>query len=500
MKLKPLVLSLSLLVLVSSATSCFAFDELLAKVPPAANTLVLIDVGETLKSPLAVEDGWGKELELAYVERPVFLPPEATKLVMAANLKVSEGFNRQWEMAVMELSEPIGMSAIARSEGGYIDELRGTDVAWTPSDAYFVSVTDRMLGVVFPADRQFVSRWIAFASQNLRPMISSYLREATNTTSEKVQILLAMDLTDVVQPHELNEKVQQSELFKKIKMDNKTAIPLVTSLRGASLRIMIGSKAEGQLRIDFAKDITALDRIAGDLVLNVLDEIGVTIPGLEKWQTKVVGTSIRMQGELTQDAQRRIFSLVELPSAKFSLVKDVPPPPGGDYEPSGGSKESLMREASLTYFSSIQVLLKDLKRELRGNKASSAIMERYAGRIDRMPILNVDNDLLDYGSGVAQSLRSVALSKRQGGISAGTQTAGMGGGGYSGYQYDYNWFTHTYREDMYAGARAGAADRAAIKAQAMAESKNVRVEASKQIADATAQIRRQMTQKYNVEF
>lgn len=404
-------------------------------------------------------------------------------------------------MAVMELSSPMGMSSIARSEGGYVDTLRDTEVAWTPSDAYFVSLTDRMLGVMFPADRQVVSRWIAFAKQNVRPMMSSYLREATNKTSDNVQILLAMDLTDVIQPHEVNERVQQSELFKKIKMDNKTAVPLISSLRGASLRIMVGDKAEAQLRIDFAEDISALDRIAGDLVIGVLDEIGVTIPGLEDWQTKVVGTSIRMQGELSQDGQRRIFSLVELPSAKFSLLKDVPPPPSAE-EPQGtsGSQESLIRESSQTYFASIQVLLKDLKRELRGNKASSAIMERYAGRIDRMPILNVDDDLLDYGSFVAETLRAVALSKRQGGISAGTQTAGMGGSGYSGYQYDYNWFLHTHKEDLYAGARAGAAERTAIKAQAMAESKNARVEGSKAIADATAQIRRQMTKKYGAEF
>lgn len=503
MRLKPFVLLLALFVTVFSSKSCFAFEDLLAKVPPAANSLVLINVEKTLNSPLAEEDGWGKKLELAYVDQPVFLPPEATKLVMAASLQTGEGFRRNWEMAVMELSSPMGMSSIARSEGGYVDTLRDTEVAWTPSNAYFVSLSDRMLGVMFPADRQVVSRWIAFAKQNVRPMMSSYLREATNKTSDNVQILLAMDLTDVVQPHELNDKVQQLELFKKIKMDNKTAVPLISSLRGASLRIMVGDKAEAQLRIDFAQDITALDRIAGDLVIHVLEQIGVTIPGLEDWQTKVVGTSIRMQGELSQDSQRRIFSLVELPSAKFSLLKDVPPPPTdgpGGTGGTSGSQESLIREASQTYFSSIQVLLKDLKRELQGNKASSAIMERYAGRIDRMPILNVDDDLLDYGSGVAETLRGMALSRRQGGISAGTQTTGMGGAGYTGYQYNYNWFTHTYKEDLYSGARQGAADRAAIKAQAMAESKNVRVEGSKQIADATAQIRRQMTKKYGVEF
>ncbi|MCH7752949.1 MAG: hypothetical protein IH898_12470, partial [Planctomycetes bacterium] len=77
-------------------------------------------------------------------------------------------------------------------------------------------------------------------------------------------------------------------------------------------------------------------------------------------------------------------------------------------------------------------------------------------------------------------------------------TAGMGGGGYSNYSYGYGYSGN--RGDRYAGARASAADRTAIKAQAMAESKNVRVEGAKVIADASAQIRRQMTEKYQVEF
>ena len=83
---KFLTLTITLSTFLFPANSSQAFDDLLAKVPPAANALVLIDVEETLKSPLATKDGWGKELEMAYVERPVFLPPESTKLVMAASV------------------------------------------------------------------------------------------------------------------------------------------------------------------------------------------------------------------------------------------------------------------------------------------------------------------------------------------------------------------------------------------------------------------------------
>ena len=102
-----------------------SFDQLLPKVPPSANVLVLIDVERTLASPLAQADGWGKKLELAYVSRPIFLPPEATKLVMAASLEPGNNFQRHWELAVMQLSDPMSMRSIARSEGGYVDTVNG---------------------------------------------------------------------------------------------------------------------------------------------------------------------------------------------------------------------------------------------------------------------------------------------------------------------------------------------------------------------------------------
>ncbi|MCH7753238.1 MAG: hypothetical protein IH898_13940, partial [Planctomycetes bacterium] len=233
-----------------------SFDQLLPKVPPSANVLVLIDVERTLASPLAQADGWGKKLELAYVSRPIFLPPEATKLVMAASLEPGNNFQRHWELAVMELSDPMSMRSIARSEGGYVDTINGAQVAWTPSDAYFVSLADRELGVMFPADRQFVSRWIGYATKNTRVMLSEYLRQATRLANEQIQILMAIDLTDVAQPHELAQKAEDSPLLRKTNLPTEQIVSILGSLRGATLRIAIGNDAQAQLRIDFDKDVT----------------------------------------------------------------------------------------------------------------------------------------------------------------------------------------------------------------------------------------------------
>jgi hypothetical protein len=484
-----------LIVLSATATRGDTFDQLLPKVPATANAVVLIDVERTLASPLAQQEGWGKKLELAYVSRPIFLPPEASKLVVSAALEPGNDFLRHWEVAVMELADPLSIRSIARSEGGYVDTIKEVDVAWTPSDAYFVALSDRELGVVSPADRQFVSRWIGYATKNDRVMLSDYLRQATQLTNEQIQILLAIDLTDVVEPHELAEKIENSPLFEKAKLPTEDVISIVASLRGAVLRVALADDAQAQLRIDFGQDVTPLEAVAQELVLQVLDNLGANVDELQSWKTEVKGQAILMQGPLSQDAMRRVFSVIELPTAKFSML---PAEEQEDGATSEAENESLLRESSLTYFTSITVLLKDLKRELQGNKAVSSILERYAGKIDRMPILHVDDDLLDYGSGVAQTLRGIALSRRQGGIQSGAATAGMGGGGYSNYDYGYGYFGNL--GDRYSGARRSAADRASIKAQSMAASNQARVEGSKAIADATAEIRRQMTQKYGVEF
>lgn len=485
-------LPLTILLLVAHIPSALGADytALLSKVPRHANAIVMMDVDSILSSSIAKEQGWGKKLELAYVERPIFLPPEANKMVLAASLDASKDFRRNWELAVIDLLEPMSMRSIARSEGGYVDEVRGKQIAWTPSDAYFVSLDDRTLGTVYPANRQYVSRWIQSSAEQSGVQLSEYLNKTVAMTSDQIQMLIAIDLTDLAEPHELDERVRQSELFKKANISAEVAVPILASLQGVMLRVAIKDDVQAELQINFAKDVTPLEAIAKQLVINAVGDAGVQIEEMEQWKSKVDGKSIRMMGKLSPSGQRRVFSVVEMPSAKFSLLNEE------DGPSAGGSKESKMRESSLVYYRSVDALLKDLKRDLRGNKAVSAILERFATKIDRMPILNVDPALLDYGADVSETLRMVALSRRKGGIQAGVATAGMGGRGYADYSYDYGYGG----SDRYAGARVSATDRTAYKAQAMAASKNARVEGAKQIAESTAAIRRAMTEKYQVEF
>ena len=140
----------------------------------------------------------------------------------------------------------------------------------------------------------------------------------------------------------------------------------------------------------------------------------------------------------------------------------------------------------MTYFKSTEVLVADLRKGLKDTKATSAWMERYARRIDELPVLNVDELLVDYGDKLAETLRIMSLSKREAGINAGVR-AGEGGGYYDGYDYGYN-------------AYDAAADRSQAKKEEMAVANDTRIQGWKLIDDATADLRRTLTKKYKVEF
>lgn len=58
-------------------------------------------------------------------------------------------------------------------------------------------------------------------------------------------------------------------------------------------------------------------------------------------------------------------------------------------------------------------------------------MERYARKIDRLPILYVDEDFLEWGSKTAETLLIMAETRRGAGVSAGVRKSALRTGAYS---------------------------------------------------------------------
>jgi hypothetical protein len=146
--------------------------------------------------------------------------------------------------------------------------------------------------------------------------------------------------------------------------------------------------------------------------------------------------------------------------------------------------------------------------------------EKYARKVDRMPLLNVDPQLLDYGKFVADSLRQAENAMKGIGARSGyrkTQvpnfSSGYGeyavGGSYGGYYGGGRWgASGTYGPAT--RAQAGNAMHAdmSLKFQAEAQIRTQeKIQGNMQtnmivqgVEAATADIRRTMTEKYQMEF
>ncbi len=471
------------LVLLAPVGRLLAADELLKRVPAGANSLMVIDVTALEATPMSQAQGWQKKHEAAFVERPMMLPPEASRIVMASQLNFSGELNVEWQMAVMSLTEPLPMRSIARAEGGYVDKIGGVDCAWTPSDAYFVALEAKQLGVVFPANRQFVSRW---AQGNAGLLSSGYLLVADKQVDRMNQIVMAIDLRDVPQPHRLRERLQASPALKTLSAKLETIEKLIAGVQGLTLRIAVGQSARGTLRVDFSDSPQVLGAQAKPLLLEALDGFGAKLPGIDQWTVKTEAKSIVLEGALSTDALRRVFSLLELPSTKFSTLKDEIPDTPTSASPSEASKAA----ASKTYYKAVAVLIEDLRKTLGDTRDNHAVwMERYGRKVDALPILNVDETLLAWGARIGETFRTMALAERGSGIKSGVRKSSV----YGNYQYSYDQYG-------YSNVRSNASVKGQIDTEERAQAKAVRYNSWKEIEDATAAIRKEMTKKFQVEF
>ena len=133
------------------------------------------------------------------------------------------------------------------------------------------------------------------------------------------------------------------------------------------------------------------------------------------------------------DALRLVLSLMEPPSTKFSSLKDT------NVEEATGDD---MAANSLAYFKSTQSYLKDLRQQGGSHNSDAYWTDRYAAKIDQLPILHVDDDLLDYGQKLTETLRVMSGSRKmtnlEGGMAARNEMSGGGYGyGYDNYNYSY---------------------------------------------------------------
>jgi hypothetical protein len=182
------------------------------------------------------------------------------------------------------------------------------------------------------------------------------------------------------------------------------------------------------------------------------------------------------RGILSEKGLRQISTFLELPTSKFStLVKE------------SESKIDPMKatlDASLRYFKTLEKLLDDLRTGLTTD-AKTMWYEKTARKIDNMPILHVDDELLAFGANTSKALRETAEQGRNvGRANSANQVAAIAS--YGNY-YD-------------GGGYSSAQAYPTMQIQANNASSQNRTRGLQAMNKGLADIRRAMTKKYQVEF
>jgi hypothetical protein len=456
---------------------------LLRYAPSDSNAVLLIDATALKKKPMAIERGWFTPT--ATYQAAIYLPPDSKYIVVASKLDVADRLKPQAEVALIALSQNVDLEQVARAEGGYIDSLGSEKVVFAPSGAYLMALPAAILGEYSPADRQGASRWLRSVLPPATPSVGlpEYLKQAIGEVGEKAPIVIAFDFEQALPPHVVASALAASDL----KLDSKkleSLVTSITSIKGVTALISIEDHASAVIRFDFASKVNNLSGIEKQVLEALLDQAGVALPQPGGWKVNSVGNTMILRGDLGTDGLRRLLSLIEVPTTKFSSLGDQKPQP---------EQKDVVAETSREYFRAISAMLDDLRKELHDNRDNHSIyMERYARRIDRLPILNVDDELLAWGGMVAETLRSASLTSRNAQMAGGIRKASVYGA-YGAYDYSYGGYGY------YGGQNAaGAINQATVEAGAIA--RNAQYTSWKGIEDSQAEIRKTMTKKYQIEF
>jgi hypothetical protein len=474
------------------------FRELVNQVPRSANAIVILNMEKAKKSPMGLREDWTGKVEKAFEDGIVRVPSQATHFVLAAQIDF-EFLQPIWEAALFDLDQEISMEQIAQSRHGMPDTIEKLPAVRLPNDTYLVQLGPHTLGAMGPGNRQVVSRWIREVRGSSPPSLSPYLKKAA-VYSDKAgtEIIMAIDLEGALSSGRVAKYLKSKQkLLDEWQADRRDLTGLLSGVQGIRVGVRLGEYPSARIVVDTSGDASLASNYAKPLMLQILADKGAKIDDLQSWTGKAEGKEIWLGGKLTNDGLRRLLSVVDSPVAEDVAEKPPKVSPGDELE--------IKTKASLAHYREIVRMFNDLKHDMNNAPSlasTSFYFDKYARRIEKLPILDVDEDLLKYSAFVARSLRKAANFVRVSGIRSGVgqaQITTASGGSYDSGGYRYGAYG-MYAVDPMAESRDISAQRRVVRAEEQGEMAMNVYEIRDAIITATAEIRRSMTQKYKVEF
>ncbi len=482
-------LSSLFVILISASVLGAEFGDLLSRVPPAANAIMLIDVEQLLQSPLAKKEGSKKAYEEKYHVTPILLPPDAKRFVLAAYLPLPD-VQAAWEVAVMERSLTPTMAKLARLENGHVDELAGVKVVRSAYDAYFVKFSNHLMGIISPASRQNAKRWIEQSGAWKGGPLSGYLQKAVGLASTRpAQVVMAIDLEDAPDFERVKGRIGSFRTLENRDVDLDTLARLICSIKGLTFAIHVTDHRQGTMTIEFGLDAAPLGGFLKPFLIESLELFEIALKDFDAWTASVSGNTVTFEGPMSKSGMSFIASLLEMPSpsdAPQGLTAE-------QIRSTDPGAATSVAQASQTYFQSVNELLIAVNDHPR----SSIWMKKTASRIDRQPVLNVDPELLDYSGQVSYMLREGAATLGQRRLKADARSAAVQPDG--GY-YAVTGVRGRYRRHGYAYYSSNYGEHRRIQSEERLKGVTAANEILREIGDMTVKIRAEMAGRYQLGF
>jgi len=479
------------------------FDILVQHLPEDANTLVLFDMEAILATPMATHGKWREGEQNDFSAGLLMVPPQTLQLAMASQMDI-ELMQGHWHASAMKLSEEPSMMTVTERYGGNVDEISRQSAAVLPNNTYVIKFGKFIVGSMYPADRQKAARWVDDVfSMSARKPLPTYLAEAVGYADhQKTPIIMAIDLENLLAPQLIRHRLDSMKSLKDHNVDLDKLATALSSVRGATLGLNVTDRISGGLKIDFANDISLMKDFAKPLLLECLSNHGTMIQEFNNWDIQVSTKEILLKGSLGPSGTQRIFSLLHTPP-NMQVVETT-----SDSGSNQKSNPQRVAKASQQYFHSIGLLLNDLTSEDQRHQLTTPGLiaqwyARYAAKIDALPILHVDPDLVTFAAKVSGTLRQSQSAMR----GVGAKTVAQISDTAQPQVYDYAAATGPYGGYGYRYAYNPRASMRADGEQMMKIAENQKLAGystagnlMQQITTAMANMRRTMTEKYNIEF
>lgn len=469
------------LALVQSALVAQAqVDPLFRWVPDDANSLAIIRVEKIFKSAISSDQNWLQKYREAQKAGMAFLPTSTKQFLIGSQIDF-EYMEPLWTTSVFEKTgSAINLSKVAEVTKGSLSVLNGYDTVELSNDSYIVKLTDNMLASIAPANRQNTIRWLQTQAKS-GGTHSSYLTQAAKFADENADVIVAFDLQHVLDPADIKERVKDFESLKGI--DPDTAVDVLSNLEGVTLGITVKSGITGSIKIDFSKNPSALNKVAKAVLLEALGKRGMAIDDFDNWELVHDNNQYRLSGALSPAGLRQISLLINHPLREIVNATST----------EGGVAEVDMGTKTKQYFDQVNEILEDFRSrpQVKNLNTYATWFDRYARKIDELPVLNVDEAMIQFGQYVSDQFRDISTGLR-GAELAKTQDATS----YQNWSYSYRngrWGTYSeYYDNSKARNTATSIDRQRGSNQAR--------EVLEEVAKQSSKLRKEMSQKYNINF